>query len=182
VSRSAAGQDLGLAWGTEANGISVFGRVDEALDDVDVLVDYTSDQAVLGNALAVIEHGVSVAIGTSGLDEDDFARIDDAARAAGVGVIAAGNFSLTAETTQAAALLVAPHLPNREIVDLASAGKPDAPSGTAREIAERLAGVRDADVEVPIAETRWSVEARGATVAGTRSTPCGSRASSCRPR
>ena len=39
-----------------------------------------------------------------------------------------------------AALLVARHLPHAEIIDYASAGKADAPSGTARELAERLAG------------------------------------------
>ena len=49
VSRSSAGQDLGTAWGGERNGIPVFARVDEAIDGVDgvqVLVDYTSPEAV----------------------------------------------------------------------------------------------------------------------------------------
>ena len=95
-------------------------------------------QAVRGNVLAAVERGVSVVIGSSGLTEDDFADIEAAARRAGVGVIAAGNFSLTAAMAQAAALLVARYLPNREIIDYASAGKKDAPSGTARELAERL--------------------------------------------
>jgi 4-hydroxy-tetrahydrodipicolinate reductase len=168
VSRSAAGRDLGEAWGDEPNGVPVFGGAGEALEGVDVLVDYTSDEAVLGTTLTALERGVAVVIGTSGLGAQDFAAIDAAARAAGIGVIAAGNFSLTAAMAQAAALLVAPFLANREIVDYASAGKPDAPSGTARELAERLAGVRPAEVEVPVADTRGSVEARGADVAGTQ--------------
>ena len=58
-----------------------------------------------------MSHGVHVVIGSSGLTADDFAEIDSAARAAGVGVVAAGNFSLTAAMAQAAALLVAPYLP-----------------------------------------------------------------------
>jgi len=69
---------------------------------------------------------------------------------------------------QAAALLVARHLPNREIIDYASAGKPDAPSGTARELAERLSTVNATVVQVPIEVTAGHVEARGATVAGTQ--------------
>jgi 4-hydroxy-tetrahydrodipicolinate reductase len=168
VSRSAAGQDLGEAWGGDRLDVPVHAQVADALDGVDVLVDYTSHEAVRGNTLAAIERGVSVVIGSSGLRSDDFADIDSAARQAGVGVVAAGNFSLTAAMAQAAALLVAPHLPYREIIDYASAGKPDAPSGTARELAERLATVNATAVDVPVGRTGGAVEARGATVAGTQ--------------
>ena len=168
VSRSAAGRDLGEVWGGEPNGVPMFGSVGEALEGVQVLVDYTSDVAVRANTLAAIERGVAVVIGSSGLSAEDFTDIEAAAREAGVGVVAAGNFSLTAAMAQAAALLAARYLPNREIIDYASAGKPDAPSGTARELAERLATVNATVVEVPIDQTGGYVEARGATVAGTQ--------------
>lgn len=168
VSRSSEGEDLGQVWGGADNGVAVFGRVADALDGVDVLVDYTSHEAVRENVLAAIGRGVSVVIGSSGLGAEDFTEIDQAAREAGVGVVAAGNFSLTAAMAQAAALLVAPHLPHREIVDYASAGKRDAPSGTARELAERLAAVSLTSVDVPVGQTGGLVEARGATVAGTQ--------------
>ena len=168
VSRSAAGRDLGEAWGGDANGVPVVAAVGDALDGVDVLVDYTSHDAVRGNTLAAIERGVSVVIGSSGLSAGDFRDVDAAARDAGVGVIAAGNFSLTAAMAQAAALLVAPFLPNREIIDYASAGKKDSPSGTARELAERLATVSATTVDVPVEQTDGLVAARGATVAGTQ--------------
>lgn len=46
VSRSAAGGDLRQAWGGEPNGVPVLGRVGDALDGVDVLVNYTSHDAV----------------------------------------------------------------------------------------------------------------------------------------
>lgn len=168
VSRSWAGQDLGTAWGGDPVGVPVHASVGDALDNVDVLVDYTSDEAVRAHTLAAIERGVSVVIGTSGLSAGDFADIDRAATEAGVGVVAAGNFSLTAAMAQAAALLVARHLPSREIIDYASAGKPDAPSGTARELAERLAEVRANTVDNPPDQTRGAVESRGTTVAGTQ--------------
>jgi 4-hydroxy-tetrahydrodipicolinate reductase len=168
VSRSAAGHDLGIAWGGDDCGIPVFASVSDALDRVDVLVDYTSDQAVRENTLAAIARGVSVVIGSSGLTDDDYTDLDRAAREAGVGVIAAGNFSLTAAMAQAAALLVARHLPYREIIDYASAGKPDAPSGTARELAERLGTVSDNRIDIPVDNTRGHLDARGTTVAGTQ--------------
>ena len=50
----------------------------------------------------------------------------------------------------------------------ASASKPDAPSGTARELAGRLAGVNATTLDVPVDQTGGQVEARGATVAGTQ--------------
>jgi 4-hydroxy-tetrahydrodipicolinate reductase len=160
VSRSAAGGDV--------DGVPVHATVAEALDGVDVLIDYTSHAAVLANTLAAIERGVAVVIGTSGLTAADYERIDAAARERGVGVIAAGNFSLTAAMAQAAALLAARHLPSWEVIDYASAGKPDAPSGTARELAERLGEVRPPHVERPVAETSGAREARGATLGGAQ--------------
>jgi 4-hydroxy-tetrahydrodipicolinate reductase len=64
VSRSAAGSDLGEAWSGAPNGVPVHGTVAAALDEVDVLVDYTSHLAVRGHTLTAIERGVAVVIGT----------------------------------------------------------------------------------------------------------------------
>ena len=168
VSRSAAGKDLGTAWESDPLDVPVYGTVSEALEEVEVLVDYTSHEVVKGNALTAIEHGVNVVIGSSGLTSEDFEVIDSAARQDGVGVIAAGNFSLTAAMAQAAALLVARHLPHWEIIDYASAGKPDVPSGTSIEIAERMSGVRKPELGRSIDELSGPREARGASVAGSQ--------------
>ena len=168
VSRSAAGKDLGEALGRAPLGVPVHGTVAEAVGDADVLIDYTSATAVKPNALAAIEAGVAVVIGTSGLTADDFAEIDAAARERSVGVIASGNFSLTAAMCQAAALLAARHLPAWEVIDYASATKPDVPSGTARELAERLGEVRAPEIGFPVEDLHGPQEARGADVAGTR--------------
>jgi 4-hydroxy-tetrahydrodipicolinate reductase len=164
VARSSAGLDLGAALDREPLGIPVFATVGEALDGVDVLIEYTSHATVKANTLAAVDHGVGVVIGSSGLTADDYEEIDAAARARGVGVISSGNFSLTAAMAQAAAVLVARYLPSAEVIDYASASKPDAPSGTARELAERLAAVRATVNTVPIAETDGLRDARGATV------------------
>src|SRR5918995_5582278 len=75
VSRSAAGGEL--------HGAPVHAGVAEALDGVDVLIDYTSHDAVKANALTAIERGAHVVIGTSGLTAADFEEIDAAARARG---------------------------------------------------------------------------------------------------
>jgi 4-hydroxy-tetrahydrodipicolinate reductase len=168
VSRSAAGRDLGEALGGDALGVPVHASVREALDGIDVLVDYTSATAVKANTLAAIDAGVAVVIGSSGLTAADFAEIDSAARKRSVGVVASGNFSLTAAICQAAALLAARFLPQWEVIDYASATKPDVPSGTARELAERLGEIGPPEPGHPIEDLHGPQEARGATVGGAQ--------------
>ena len=158
VSRSSAGQD------------GIYATVGEALAaaPADVVVDFTSPGSVKGNVDAALEVGVAVVIGSSGLSASDYDEIDVKARGAEVGVIAAGNFSLLAALLQRSALEVARHVDAWEIVDYASAGKPDVPSGTSRELAERLEQVRQPAVERPLDTLQGPVEARGATVGGTQ--------------
>jgi 4-hydroxy-tetrahydrodipicolinate reductase len=83
-------------------------------------------------------------------------------------VIAAGNFSVTSALLLRFAEEAARHLPSWEVIDYASLGKPDAPSGTSRELAERLEGVASPTVAVPVEETTGAREARGATVGTTQ--------------
>jgi 4-hydroxy-tetrahydrodipicolinate reductase len=69
---------------------------------------------------------------------------------------------------QAAALLAARHLPQWEVIDYASAAKPDVPSGTAREFAERLGEIRRPELGHPIESLHGPQEARGASVGGAQ--------------
>jgi 4-hydroxy-tetrahydrodipicolinate reductase len=162
--------DLELVAGVARSDPESYSSVVEALDHVeaDVLVDYTHASAVKENVLAALGHGVDVVVGSSGLSAADFEEIDAAARERGAGVIAAGNFSLTAALLLRAALEAARHLASWEIVDYASFGKPDAPSGTARELAERLAEVRAPSHGVPVDEVIGPAAARGASVGGSQ--------------
>jgi 4-hydroxy-tetrahydrodipicolinate reductase len=168
-----AADDLELVSGVSRSSGGTYGvytTVAEALAAVpaDVMVDYTSAEAVRANVDAALEAGVSVVTGSRGLTASDFDEIDARARRAGVGVVAAGNFSLLAALLLRSAAEVARHVGAWEIVDYSSAGKPDVPSGTARELAERLAEVRHPALERPLETLQGPVEARGATVEGTQ--------------
>ncbi|MGZ4333404.1 MAG: 4-hydroxy-tetrahydrodipicolinate reductase [Gaiellaceae bacterium] len=165
-----AADDLELVGGVSRSDPDSFSSVAEALDRTaaDALVDFTHPEAVRGNVLAAVERGVGVVVGTSGLIGADYDEIDALARQQGVGVIAAGNFSLTAALLLRFATEAVRHLGTWEVIDYASFGKPDAPSGTARELAERLGGVRAPAIGVPIDETVGAREARGATIGGTQ--------------
>jgi 4-hydroxy-tetrahydrodipicolinate reductase len=169
VSRSAAGRALADAVGSHSSG-NVYASVAEALaaTPTDVVVDYTSAAAVKANATQAVQAGAHLVIGSSGLTADDYAELDGLAREHQVGVIAAGNFSIMATLLRRAAMLAAEHLAHWEIVDYASAGKSDVPSGTARDLAETLAAIRRPEPAVPLSDLHGPVEARGAEIAGTR--------------
>lgn len=169
VSRSAAGRSLAEATGVETPG-QVHATVADALQaaSVDVLVDFTSATVVKDNTLAAIDADTHVVVGSSGLTTDDYAELDQRARSRGVGVIAAGNFSVMAAILRRSATMAAEHLERWEILDYADDEKPDVPSGTSRELAETLAGVREPRTTVPIESLHGPVEARGVEVGGTR--------------
>jgi len=142
VARASAGRDAGEAIGLPRAGVTVSASLAEALRaPSDIVVDYTKPDAVKAHILLALKAGRHVVVGTSGLSAADYGEIDAAARAAGRGVVAAGNFSITATLLKRFALEAARYVADVEIIDYASAGKPDTPSGTARELAEALAGV-----------------------------------------
>lgn len=170
VARRAAGRDLGEVLGREPLDVTVAASVPEALAaaQADVLVDYTKPGAVKAHVLAAVERGVAAVVGTSGLTAEDYADLDAAARAKGVGVVASGNFALTAALLSHFALIAARHIGHFEIIDYAKAAKPDAPSGTARELAERLGDVRRPELGLPLDQVSGSREARGGTINGVQ--------------
>jgi|SRR5690349_15580003 len=162
--------DLELVGGVSRSDPDYPSTVAEALSaaPADVLVDFTHASAVKNNVMAALEHGANVVIGSSGLAAEDFDEIDARARDADLGVVSAGNFSLTAALLLRSAVEAAKHFDTWEIIDYASAKKSDAPSGTARELAERLAEVREPTIGVPVDQVLGPEGARGATVAGVQ--------------
>lgn len=169
ISRSAEGQDIGTRLGLEPVGVSLSKSLSHALSQpADVVVDYTSPGSVKGRILEALGRGVRAVIGTSGLTASDYSEIDKMARKHSLGVIAAGNFSITAALAKHFALFAARYLPSWEIIDYAHADKLDAPSGTTRELAEELASIARNRTEIPIAGTHGDPQSRGASIAGTQ--------------
>ena len=169
VSRTHQGKDLGEVLGEPGLDLVISGSVAEALRvPTDVLVDYTRPDVVKANVLTAISRGVHVVIGTSGLADEDFVEINRAALTNGVGVIAAGNFAITAVLLQRLAREAAKYLSHWEIIDYASATKPDAPSGVTRELAFRLAQIREPETIYPVEKTMGHRESRGVNLNGSQ--------------
>ncbi len=169
VARKHAGQMLGEVLGEPRLTGLIHASASYALaNPCDVFVEYTKPDSAKSNIMTALEHGAHVVVGTSGLTDDDFAQIDALARKKRLGVLACGNFALTAALLQKFAETAARVIPQWEVIDYAHDDKVDAPSGTARELAFRLSKVRAPEPTIPLARTVGPPETRGATVSGTQ--------------
>ena len=170
VSRTHAGRSLGEVLDDDRlMMVPLHASATAALEaPCDVFVEYTAATLAKANVLAALHKGAHVVVGTSGLTDADYAEIDDVARQHGRGVLACGNFAITAVLLLKCAELVAGQLRQWEIVEYASDAKADVPSGTVRELARRLAGIRRPEMTVPISQTLGPPEARGADMEGIR--------------
>jgi 4-hydroxy-tetrahydrodipicolinate reductase len=131
-------------------------------------VEYTKPDVAKSHVLAALRGGTHVVIGTSGLSNADYDEIDTVAKAVNRGVLAVGNFALTVVLLQKFAEMAAKYVPHWEIIDYAYSGKVDAPSGTARELANRLSKVHEAALDVPLEKVQGVKETRGARMQGTQ--------------
>ena len=170
VSRTHAGKTLDEVLAEPNLTCSIYASAQEALTthECDVFVEFTKPDVVKTNVLAALKHGAHVVVGTSGLTDEDYAEIASAAEKAQRGVLAVGNFALTVVLLQKFAEIAAKFIPQWEIIDYASDGKKDSPSGTVRELANRLSNVRPSELTVPLEETQGVKETRGARMTGSQ--------------
>jgi 4-hydroxy-tetrahydrodipicolinate reductase len=117
-----------------------------ALEQAEIMVDFTAPEAVEGNVRAALDRGVSCVVGTTGWSPE---AVDEAAREAGVAVLYAPNFAIGAVLMMRLAAEAARYLPRAEIVELHGEAKKDAPSGTAKATAERIGSAEIHSVRLP---------------------------------
>jgi 4-hydroxy-tetrahydrodipicolinate reductase len=139
---------------TTLAGDAVTGAIDQGGDPIalakasDVLIDFSSPKALVGNLGAAVAAGKPIVIGTTGLDNDHHRAIDDAARH--VAVLQTGNTSLgvtlLAKLVQEAAARLGPDW-DIEIVEMHHRHKVDAPSGTALLLGQAAATGRGVSLE-----------------------------------
>ena len=134
------GQDVGLAMGGAARGVTVTDDPLEAIAGAQAIIDFTAPAATVATAeLAAQARAVHV-IGTTGMTEADLAKIDAAAHHAVI--VRAGNMSLGVNLLVALTAKVAAALGPEfdiEVVEAHHRHKVDAPSGTALMLGEAAA-------------------------------------------
>jgi len=133
-----------------ADDMQLSGRADPALGvalpdilgDCDVVVDFTTPDTALENALACVRAGVHAVVGTTGWDPAPLRS------ETGANVFVAPNFAIGAVLMMRFAAEASRYMAKAEIIELHRDGKLDAPSGTAARTAELMEG------EVPIHSVR----------------------------
>jgi len=116
--------------------------VSDVLGDADVLVVFTTPDAVVPAVREAVEAGVHAVVGSSGWEVGEIEGLS------GANVFFAPNFAIGAVLMMQFAAEASRHLAKAEIVELHHDGKLDAPSGTAKRTAELMQG------EVPIHSVR----------------------------
>jgi len=141
------GQDLGAALGGAKTGVMVHADPLDVIVKAQAVIDFTTPEATLAHAQLTAQARCVHVIGTTGLSEDDIARLDAAARHAVI--VRAGNMSLGVNLLTRLAQEVARALDadfDVEIVESHHRHKVDAPSGTALMLGEAVARGRGVDL------------------------------------
>ncbi len=111
----------------------------DVLADAEVVVDFTQPDTVLQNALACVQAGVHVVIGTTGFDVEPLLAARTPEGLPRANVLIAPNFAIGAVLMMRFAVEAARHMARAEIVELHHDAKLDAPSGTAKRTAQLMA-------------------------------------------
>ena len=134
--------------------LEIVGKIDQGddlrsvIDNADVVVDFSSHHATLGIAGICALHKKAIVTGTTGLSEE--ARGQLANLKGQIPIVFSSNFSTGVNVlfwlTRKAAEILGPSF-DLEVVEMHHRHKRDAPSGTARTLAEILADVRKQQLE-----------------------------------
>lgn len=106
----------------------------------DVAIEFTTPASVVRNTTWLLERGVHVVVGATGLSDDDLEALRS--RCGPAHCLYAPNFSIGAVLMMRMAAEAARHLPDVEIVERHHPAKVDAPSGTAVRTAQMIAEAR----------------------------------------
>ena len=144
LNSSDIGSDLGSLVLGEGRDIPITAELKDYIANTDVVIDFSSPRATLNNLKVVSEYGKSIVVGTTGFNDSELKEVEDASKEAailispnmsvGINVL----FKIIPQLTQ---LLGDDY--DVEIVEAHHNQKKDAPSGTAKRIAELIKRVRE---------------------------------------
>jgi 4-hydroxy-tetrahydrodipicolinate reductase len=153
--RTHAGEDLAVVLGLASPSGKLFDDVAHLYDAAspDVVVDFTVYPVTVDVAREAVERKISPVIGATGWTDEDEVSFESMCDEYGVGAAIVPNFAIGAVLMMRFAAEAARFFPTAEIVELHHDGKLDAPSGTAKLTARRIAEATGRH-EVPIHSVR----------------------------
>jgi 4-hydroxy-tetrahydrodipicolinate reductase len=144
---SLLGADAGELAGVGKNSIEVVDHLDNAVNDFDVLIDFTRPEPCLGHLDWCLANGKQMVIGTTGFSEEEKQKISSAAEK--MAIVFAPNMSvgvnLTLKLLEMAASVLGDTV-DIEVIEAHHRHKIDAPSGTALRMGEVVADALGRDL------------------------------------
>ncbi len=142
------GVDAGAIAGVGDLGVKIVGGLDQALDDFDVVIDFTRPAATMAHLELCRKADKKMVIGTTGLSDHEKQRLREAAEE--IGIVFAPNMSigvnLCLKLLDMAARVMGDTV-DIEIIEAHHRHKEDAPSGTALRMGEVVAEALGRDLK-----------------------------------
>lgn len=161
------GRDIGEVVGCGALEVPVLNELQSTLvmatqeKQQGVMVDFTHPDSVYDNVRAAIAYGIRPIVGTTGLSTAQIQELAEFAEKASTGCLIIPNFSIGMVLLQQAAIRASQYFDCVEIIELHHNQKADAPSGTALQTAQMLAGLGKTFNPPQVKETEHLTGARG---------------------
>lgn len=147
-SSSLIGADAGEVAGVGKLGVSIVGALADAVNDFDVLIDFTAPQATLKNLAFCAENGKKIVIGTTGLSDAERDELNSYGNA--LAGVFASNMSVGVSLCFKLLAMAAKALGDDydvEIIEAHHHHKVDSPSGTALSMGEAVADALGRDLK-----------------------------------
>ena len=133
--------------GKEIEGVEIVCDLTKAIEKSDVVIEFTTPAATLSHLAICEKKSVPIVIGTTGFGQEEIGKIEDISKK--IAILLSPNMSLGVNLLfrlikEAAAILEDYEV---EIIETHHDQKRDAPSGTAKRIAEIIAASKNVDLE-----------------------------------
>ena len=145
---SLIGADAGEVAGIGAVGVKIVGNLQDVLKDCDVMVDFTAPLATAQHLKLCREAGVAIVIGTTGMNDEQKAFLDESATQ--TPVVYAANYSVGVNVSIKLLELASKVFGDTvdiEVIEAHHRHQVDAPSGTALMMGEAIAGALGRDLK-----------------------------------
>ena len=145
---SLIGADAGELAGVGSLGVKVVGHLEEVVKDCDVVIDFTAPAATVNHLKICRENGVAIVIGTTGMNDEQKAYLDESAKE--TPVVYAANYSVGVNVSIKLLELASKVFGDTvdiEVIEAHHRHKVDAPSGTALMMGEAIAGALGRDLK-----------------------------------
>ena len=141
--------------GKTLDGVPVTDNLSEIIDKADVLIDFSTPEASLANVKIAQDKKCAIVIGTTGLTQEQIEEIDSLAK--DIPYVVSPNMSIGVNLVFEFARFMSEKMPkdyNIEIIERHHNRKKDAPSGTAKRLAQEICNATNLDISKDIVNGR----------------------------